>query len=215
VAYRQNGPYTGTNPSGGQAGKLDLKQKGKSAMSTVLDLIGSRVQVKYEGARQATILDSPFTEEPGGMALYMPTLMDNLTVGAKVIPGRININQAPRAVLAGIPGMNDEIVEGIMASREPESTDTETGRRHETWILAEGIVTLDEMKALIPYVCAGGRVFRTQVVGYYDRGGPAARIEAIFDATAQPPQLLSWRDISHLGRGYPAEVLGIQVDEAQ
>lgn len=213
VAYRQNGAYSGTATTGGASGKLDLTASAKSTLSTVLDLIGTRVQVKFDGARQASVIESPFADDPAAMVLYLPKMMDNLTAGAKVIPGRININQAPRAVLAGIPGLDEEKVEQIVSSREPEVSDSQPGRRYETWILSEGIVTLDEMKALIPYVCAGGRVFRAQVVGYYDRAGPAARIEAIVDATASPPQLLSWRDISHLGRGYPAEVLGIQVDE--
>ncbi len=60
------------------------------------------------------------------------------------------------------------------------------------------------MKTLMPFVCGGGGVYRAQVVGYYDEGGPSARIEAIIDATNGAPRLLFWRNISHLGRGLPA-----------
>jgi hypothetical protein len=65
------------------------------------------------------------------------------------------------------------------------------------------------MKQMLPFVCAGGGVYRAQVVGYYDEGGPSARIEAVIEATNGPPRLLFWRNISHLGRGFPLETLGL------
>ena len=46
------------------------------------------------------------------MSAYLPQLMDHVTVNpSPVIPGRVNINQAPRAVLQGIPEMTDQMVE--------------------------------------------------------------------------------------------------------
>ena len=39
------------------------------------------------------------------------------------------------------------------------------------------------------------------------------RVEAVFDASQQPAQVLFWRDISHLGRGYPRESLGIEASQ--
>ena len=67
------------------------------------------------------------------------------------------------------------------------------------------------MKNLMPYICAGGGVYRAQVIGFYDKGGPYARFEAIIDATTQPPRVLFWRDLSHLGRGFALETLGIDL----
>ena len=55
--------------------------------------------------------------------------------------------------------------------------------------------------------------FRTGDTGYFDEGGPSARIEAVIDGTAGTPRLLFWRDISHLGRGYPLETLGVGASE--
>jgi hypothetical protein len=148
------------------------------------------------------------------MAVYLPLLMDNVSVNpSPVIPGRININQAPRTILAGIPGMTDEILEKIISNRTPEVTSEDRGRRYETWILTESVVTLDEMKQLIPYINAGGDVYRAQLVGYYDRLGPAARAEVVIDATESNPRIVQWRDLSYLGRGYSLETLGIEVSE--
>ena len=36
-----------------------------------------------------------------------------------------------------------------------------------------------------------------------------ALIEAVLDATTTPARLVFFRDISHLGRGYPLEILGV------
>jgi hypothetical protein len=37
-----------------------------------------------------------------------------------------------------------------------------------------------------------------------------ARIEVVLDATSSPPQLLLWREMSHLGYGFSPEILGVQ-----
>jgi hypothetical protein len=69
------------------------------------------------------------------------------------------------------------------------------------------------MKALMPYVSAGGSVFRGQIVGYFDQQGPAARVEFVVDATNPMPRLLFYRELTNLGRGYPLETLGIELRE--
>jgi DNA uptake protein ComE-like DNA-binding protein len=212
VAYRQNGAYTGSETGETfSSGELDLSQASKTTFGQVLDLVGKKVQVKFKGAENPTILQSPFTEDLVSMNSYMPTLIDQVTIVTDpVIHGRININQAPRDILLGIPGMTEEIAEQIISQRTPDpGADATYG--HETWLLTQGLVTLDEMRALMPFVCAGGDAYRAQVIGYYDEGGAASRLEVVLDATQQPPRVLLWRDISHLGRGYALETLGVSV----
>jgi len=208
VAYRQSDPYTGSEAGEVySSGELDLSQASKRKFTQVLDLIGTKVQVQFRGAQQPTVLQSPFADDPVSMGTYMPQLMDQVTImAASVIPGRININQAPRAVLAGIPGMTEEIVEQLLSF---DRTSNAAELRHETWLLTQGLVTLEEMKALMPFVCAGGAVYRAQVIGYFDDGRAASRLEVVLDATQQPAGVLLWRNISHLGRGYPLETLGV------
>ncbi len=214
IAYRQAGAYQGNDDGElGVSGELDLSQSGDTKLTQVLDLVGIKVEIQFEGEDESVILESPFVDGPAAMALYLPTLMDNVTVNpSPTIPGRININQAPRVVMLGIPGMSEEAVDQIIQERTVESDDesVEDNRRHETWILAEGIVTLEEMKILSPLVCAGGDVYRAQVVGYYEDGSAAARIEIVIDGTGSLPRILSWRKLTHLGRGYPLDILGIQ-----
>jgi len=214
VAFRQNGPYEseeGKEEEGESdaEGELDFSKKGSHEFSDVLELIGPNVKVKFKDQPKETLLATPFPEESGEMDSYLPKLMDHVAVNAApLIPGRININQAPRAVLMGIPGIDENTVEAILAQREPNPTEANANRCHETWILTEGIITLEEMRALLPFVTGGGCVYRAQVVGYFDRGGPAARVEAVLDATAGPGRIVFFRDLSHLGRGYSLETLG-------
>ena len=216
VAYRQNGPFTGnsndTQPAGNQT--LDLTQPGKSPLTQVLDLVGAKVQTRVQGGSGSVVMESPFAEDPASMTGYLSQLMDLVTVNsAKTIPGRININRAPRLVLLAIPGMTSEMVDSIISQRNLQSSEYDEDLQHETWLLSRAIVTLDEMKTLMPFVTAGGDVYRVQIVGYFDQGEIAARAEVIFDATTAMPRILSWRDISHLGRGYARETLGITLED--
>ncbi|MBN2579939.1 MAG: general secretion pathway protein GspK [Pirellulales bacterium] len=215
VAYRQNGPYEGNDEGEEASGELDLEKKGSQKIASVLDLIGAKVQTTFKDDNKPTVLKSPFTEYMHGeMGVYLPDLMDNVTVDAATVAvGRINVNQASRAVLAGVPGMTEEILEEIMSQREPDPLEADDSRRHETWLLQEGIVDLDEMKKMSPFLCGGGNVYRAQVIGYYDGGGPAVRLETVIDATNSPPRVLFWRDISQLGRGFALETLGIAAPE--
>jgi type II secretory pathway component PulK len=218
VAYRQGGAYSsGTNTTQSTAiiGKqIDFNLKAKTNFTQVLDLIGAATQVKFSGDSQATIVQSPLKSDLGAMNVYMGQLMDQLTVNpAASVPGRININQAPAAVLRGIPGIDEATVEQILSLREPELNPDKPNRRHETWLLTESVVTLQQMKLLQPFINSGGSVYRGQVVGYFQNGEASARAEVIFDATGVMPRLVLWRDMSHLGRGYALETLGIDYSE--
>lgn len=215
VAYRMYGAFTGTatgETASAGAVELDLTQAAKIKLNQILDLIDKRVQVPGAEGEKATLVDPAFPLER--MGVFLPLLMDKTTtVDAEVIPGRININQAPRAILMGIPGLNAEIVEAILARRDVAASGENANHNFETWIAAEAIVTLDEMRVLFPFINAGGDVFRAQIVGYYQDGGAASRAEVIFDATTSEPRILFLRDVSHLGRGYALETLGVEYSE--
>ncbi len=214
VAYRQNGAYDGDEEGeSGVSGELDFSRPGETQLSQVLDLVGKKVQVQFDGDDEPTVLAPVFPEDFGAMALYMSTLMDMCsTSDALFIPGRININQAPKVILMGIPGFDEEIVDAIIQERvmNPEDEMTAQATASETWLLTSAIVTMEQMRLLVPFINGGGDVYRAQIVGYFEDGGAAARAEVIIDSTEPVPRILSWRDISHLGRGYPMDVLGVQ-----
>ena len=110
ILYRQNGPSDSSEAGEDIAttGDLDLTKEGSNKLTQVLDLVGAKVQVPAAGGGEAKIVMPVFPETLAEMMVYMPLLMDNVAVNAQpTIPGRININQAPRAILMGIPGMEE------------------------------------------------------------------------------------------------------------
>lgn len=219
IAYRQAGPMQDDNndDAEGESGagrQLDFDQTGGTTLTQVLDLVGKKVSIRFSGEEQATVLKAAFPDDPLASGTYLSLLMDNLSTSeAKAIPGRVNINQCSRAVLAGIPGMKPELVDEIIRQRPQPNDDSEDDPNFlfETWLLAKGLVTLDEMKLLQPFITARGDVFQAQVVGYFEDGSAASRSEVVFDATSGATRIVFWRDISHLGRGYPLELLGAQL----
>ncbi len=179
------------SPSDIDLGDLS-KLKPKATINSVLDLIGAQVRVQKtttvnnKPTTTTVTLKCPFSTDSSEASQYLPQLMDYVsTTSATSFPGRININQASRTLLLGLPGMTSDIVDSIIANREPEYTGDHPEQRSETWIYTDGLVTLDEMKTLMPYITAGGSVYSAQIVGYYDEGGTSSRVQVMIDAT--PP----------------------------
>lgn len=234
VAYRQGGPEN-TSPGDAPTGRtvdasaltLDFNLPGRERLQNLLDMVGARTRVidpkdtddQNQGGRggqssQPPTCESPFRDEPSAMRDYIPKLFDNFSVNASPsIPGRININQAPRVLLSGIPGLDSDVVDQIISNRMPEQDGQRPEQAYETWPLMSGLVDLATMKRLMPLVTAGGNVYRAQVVGYFDEEGPAYRLEAIVDATQEPPVVKRRRDLVEQGPGYSLDMLGTTVDD--
>ncbi|MEM9586894.1 MAG: type II secretion system protein GspK [Planctomycetota bacterium] len=224
VAYRISGQSgsagaTGTaggaTPAGGRTqawsvdalDRFDLSGGAGTELTQVLDLIGATVSVGDGG--EAVTYSSPFEDNPIAMALYLPGLMDALsTQSYSVMPGRINLNEAPAELLYGIPLWDEETVAAVLEARAEESDDI--NRRYETWPMVEGLVTLDEMRLLMPLLTGGGDFYRAQVIGYFENIGAFHRGEVIIDATTINPKIVSYRDMSHLGRGFDLSTLGVR-----
>jgi hypothetical protein len=172
--------------------ELDLTKKPKATISSILDLIGAKVEVQRQGPQgQTTVtVKSAFGNDATSAGQYLTDLLDNVsTSDATSFPGRININQASRTLLLGIPGLTADKVESIIGAREPEYSGNMPDHSHETWLFTQGILTLDEMKAILPYITVGGSVYRAQIVGYFDQGGSSCRAEVIIDSS--PPKSAS------------------------
>ncbi len=187
--------------------QLDLTGGGGTSLNQVLDLIDATVTVgQGDNARSYT---SPFPGDPISMSIYLPIIMDALTTqDVDVMPGRINLNECASELLYGIPLLSEETVEAILEARANESDDP--NRNYETWPMAEGLLTLEEMRALLPLVTGGGDVYRAQIIGYFENVGASHRSEVIIDATTVNPKIVSWRELSHLGRGFDLSVLGLR-----
>jgi hypothetical protein len=192
-------------------GSLDLTQGGQVQLNQILDLVDATVTIG-EGDN-AVVYSSPFLSLPTELANYTPVLMDYLTTSdAEAIPGRINIMECPREILLGIPGLTDDIVEEIILARS-DGSESET-RFFETWLAVEGYLTMEQMRGLLPLVTCGGDVYKAQVVGYLEGSAAFSRIEVVVSGAGELPEILFFRRLDHLGRGFNISTLGQRTDAA-
>lgn len=190
-------------------GQFDLTQSGGVKFTQVLDVIDATITV--QSGDNSVTYTSPLSSMPLDLANSTPALMDLLTtIDSRFVPGRVNIMECPREILLGIPGLNEEIVDGILAARN-DGSDSET-RKFETWLVIEGYITMDEMRALVPLITCGGDVFKAQIVGYLEAGAAFSRVEAIVSGAGQVPEILFFRKMDHLGRGFDVATLGQRLD---
>lgn len=207
------GPESSEEPwDSGVMSKLDLTAGAGVEINQVFDLIGATVTV------EETTYSSPFIDDPSLMGEYLPLLMDQLSTQAvDVLPGRINLNEAPAEVLAGLSIIDIDTMSALIEARGAgggvRTGSNSTDRSHVAWPLTEGIMTLDQMRALLPLVTTGGDVFRAQVIGFDEATGMAVRGEAIIDATTTNPRVVAFRNLTHLGRGFDLSILGGSVGQ--
>jgi Type II secretion system (T2SS), protein K len=140
------------------------------------------------GQQKPIKVTAAFPDDPSQAGQYLPQLLDHVTVANSgtvppAFPGRININQASKTILLGVPGMTSDIIDQIVSSREPEFTGQHPEQQYETWLYTQGIVPLTTMKELQPFITTGGSVFRGQIVGFFDDGGPSHRVEVVVDSS--------------------------------
>lgn len=201
--------------SGGDPGSvtragMDLSAGSTTAIVSLYELVNAQVIVDIDG--KETTLDSPW-QTGSSLATSLPTLLEKMsTTSAATINGRINVNQARKEVLLGIPGIPEDLPDRIAAAQVIDDqgnplTDVLAQRATTGWLLIDGLVDLPTMQVLDQYICARGDVMTVQSVGCFDRGGAVTRIEAVIDATQKPPTVIFRRDLTRLGPGYRIDQL--------
>ncbi len=187
-------------------GGIDITAGASYQVVSLWALIGTKTSVSINGKN--TPLTSPWPADPNQLKAILPKLIDTFsTSNDEFLDGRININQARREILMGIPGLDEDLVEKIIAAQKLDANgqpSPEVIQQHNTtgWLYYEGLVDLPTMQALDPYFTARGDVYRAQVFGFFDGGGPVTRLEAMIDGTQKPPRIIFQRDLNDLGHGY-------------
>ncbi|MDO4558162.1 MAG: hypothetical protein Q4C47_04270, partial [Planctomycetia bacterium] len=232
--YRINGPYTGSETSGDMPATRptpDTSATPSTTFQTVLDIIGTRCQIGTveqtttgsDGSTTTTtvplILSCPLTAPSDA---DVAKLLDGATVDEnEVLYGKINIYDAPQEVLMAIPGMTESTVSQVLASVTGGSS-TSSGSALSstltttsgTTLRSEGLVPLAQgvdlvtLQRLLPWVTAGGDVFRGQMVAFWDDDTPGMRMEFVMDATSSPPRQVYQKDLTLFGIGFRPEELG-------
>jgi type II secretory pathway component PulK len=221
-------PVIVTNsPSPVAKAQLDMSRRPQSIPS-LFGLVGAKVGITRQGSASqtttvaggrggtsvtvrtsvtptvTTVYSSPLADQ-SKLAQLLPVLLDKCTTNkATELPARVNVNTAPQAVLAALPGLEDTDVQAILAVRPAPGSPDLAGQDFQTpaWLLTEVKLPATTLQALERYLTAGTQVYRVQSLGYFDQGGPTARVEAVIDTNGGNPRIVYWRDLSELGKGF-------------
>jgi len=121
-------------------------------------------------------------------------LADQLTTSdAETIPGRINVNTAPREILSLLPGLEAEDVEAILSRRRAPDEDFSTP----AWLLR--VIAREKLAAIFDAVTTRSFQFSFQAAALLEDRGVMNRVEVVVDRTMHPPRVLWRRDLSALG----------------
>lgn len=190
---------------------LDLSGGATVEITSLYDLVDAQVEIEQDG--QMVTLDSPFTSDAASMQAYLPIIMEALSTNDDdVLIGRIDVNQSRWETLRSVPGMTDALCDNIQNSTligddGTPQVDAMNRRATNGWLFMEGLVGIGDMRKLDKYVTTTGDIWRGQVVGHFDEGGPSTRLEFVIDRSVYPARTIAVRDLSDLGRGYPNALL--------
>lgn len=135
----------------------------------------------------------------------MPSILDRCTgTDAMRLEGLINLNSAPRAVLAALPALGETGADAIVAARPGLGVDE---RRTPAWILQRGLVTPEQFKELAPHLTTRGFQFSFHSLGYAVPSGRYRILDAVIDLATRPARILAVRDLTRLGFPLPLDLL--------
>ncbi|MBX7102478.1 MAG: general secretion pathway protein GspK [Gemmataceae bacterium] len=177
---------SGNSSSGNSSGRGNSQGGGGGSVST------------------SKVFSSPLSN-PAKRKTLLPLLYDKCSTRKDAeIPARVNINTAPQAVLAALPGLEESDVQTILGARPaPGSTDpSDPTYQSPAWIVTEANLPTSKLRTIERYVTARTQTYRVQSLGYFDQGGPVARVEAVIDTNGGSPRIIYFRDLTELGRGF-------------
>jgi DNA uptake protein ComE-like DNA-binding protein len=151
-----------------------------------------------------TVYPSPLADQ-GKLSQLLPILLDKCTTRkTPEIPARVNVNTASMAALACLPGLTETDIEQIQSVRPPPGAAEWSEPTYQTpaWLLTEAKLSPTKLQALDRYLTTQTEVYRVQVLGFFDKGGPIARVEAVIDTNAGKPRIVYWRDLTELQKGF-------------
>ncbi|XZE55560.1 hypothetical protein SH139x_001575 [Planctomycetaceae bacterium SH139] len=184
----------------------DLTQPATYLIQSPLELIDGRVSVPTaEG--QKTLLRSPLSSDLEAMRDYLGDLVDQVTIDPnRVVAGQIDVMTAAPAVLMAVPGMDSQLVDGIISQRRSAGA-VESDRSTVAWLVLEQVIDLPTFTKLLPWITVGGDCYSGQVIGFRDQVSPLYRCTVILDGRLQPAVVRNYQPWHAWGRGFPVESL--------
>lgn len=185
-------------------GGLQLARKGVFQYRSLVDLFGGQVRVTVGGKDQ--LLESPWSADAATIEKMLPELEQVLTLtNEPAIRGRVNINLASEPVLASLPGLSTAQARAIRQLQPGRGEAGYEGYETVAWLLARGVLSVGELRAVAPLITTRGSVVGGLAVGQLRGHSAAAVVQFLCDCTGRRPRILWLRDLPVMA----AEDLGV------
>lgn len=164
-------------------GGLDLSAQPTFVIESMADLVGREVLTIMEG--QQELLKSPWDVS------QVESAIDRLEKVCTTKPGqqlmhRINIQFAHERVLQTIPGVDANKALSITARRSTSRPRSSIG-----WLVSEGLMTMDQLRSVAPFMTTGGDVWSGTSIGTAVQSSSLVANHFVVDATLPQIRLLS------------------------
>jgi hypothetical protein len=201
VVYRQYGATPAASANSGAASSaarpsnpvasppMDFSIGPRFLLRSPLELVGAVVTLPSASGKAAEksekrLIPSPFGGGNNEMSNYLGKLLDQATASSGSGPeGRLDIRHASAWALLAIPGIGTTTAQAILQRRSARTSGVTENPATIAWLIEEGVVDLQKMILIEPYLTARSDVYSCQVVGYRDDRSPMFRCSAILDAS--------------------------------
>ncbi len=195
-----NNARSNSSGSSSSSGSGSSRQR----LTSLFSLINATVSVPVgSGNQQRNVQMYNPLKDPSQLPTLLPLLLDETTTSNQPeLTPRININTAPQAVLAALPGgLTPDQIQTIISTRPPTLADAAPSTAFQTpaWLYTTANIPMSILQQLENYITAHTFVYRVQSIGYYDNGGASSRLEAVIDTNLGRPRIVMLRDLTSLG----------------
>ncbi|MCE5280114.1 MAG: type II secretion system protein GspK [Planctomycetaceae bacterium] len=155
----------------------------------------------YSGRPFDNVLD--FYIRAGLKIEEFAAIADGVTTSDPATPlqGLINVNTAPRQVLACLPGLDDNDAAALVAKR------LEGGEALQTIAWVAQVLTPAKARAIGALITVRTYCFSADIVSVAADGRSPRRCRIVVDAAASPPRVIYRQDLTHLGWPLASETL--------
>ena len=167
-----------------------MQNRGNDQYNSIADLINDKSPKK---AKEDSGEDSD-ESQPLDLETFS-RIADKITISdEEKIPGRVNINTAPKAVLVALFGGDEaaeRLADEIIAYRESLMV----GMQSIAEVMRVGSMNIDTFKKVANYITTRSDVFTVRCFARADRGdvtGARLQTEAVVDRSSTPCMVLYW-----------------------
>jgi len=120
-------------------------------------------------------------------------IVDRLTTSdERALPGLVNVNTAPKAVLLCLPGLEESDAEALLSHRS-------SGEGLDTIAWVAEVLERNKAVAVGSYITTRSFQYSADVVSIAGNGRAYKRYKAVFDMSQEKPQVVYWKSMTHFG----------------